>query len=87
MPEPPRIDGLAIAEDVVGEADARHELLVLVVDAVGRDAGIAGEHHAGGQGAELRCALVGGIVGGIECGLDGRSCWARERRTPSAGRS
>ena len=64
-------DGFAVAEDVVGEADTRHELRVLVVDAVRGHAGIAGEHHAGGQGAELGRALVGGVVGGIECGLEG----------------
>ncbi len=69
--------GLAIAEQVVGEAHARHELFVLVRHSVDREVRVTREHHAGGQSSgsrfrghcELGRALVSCILGGAECGL------------------
>ena len=68
---------LAIAEDVVGKTDTGHELLVLVIHAVDREARVTREHHAGRQARSSRCcgngelggARVGRILGGAECGL------------------
>src|ERR1035441_7083121 len=61
--------GFAVAGDVESKADAGHELRVLVVHAILRHAGVAGEHHAGRQRAELGRTLVRRVVGGIECSL------------------
>jgi hypothetical protein len=59
--------GLAIAGQVVGEAETRHELQVLVSCTVGRNAGVAGsEQHARGQGGELAGSLVRRVGAGEE---------------------